>query len=85
MASFNDIIPELSRLGLTYAEAETGDASSPLGDRIGKGTHPDLAACVTADGIEIMPVRDVAVVTFAGKSAAAAAEEILAAVDRLRR
>ena len=88
MAAFDDIYPELDGLGITFAEAEIFDgaeiADNPLGDRIGTRPNPEMAAYVTDDGIEIIPIHRRAVVTFAGKSPKEAAEEIRAAVEMLR-
>ncbi|MCC3292473.1 hypothetical protein [Arthrobacter sp. zg-Y1110] len=88
MTNFNDVIPELNKLGVIYTEAEIFDeaeiAANPVGDRIGTGPFPEMAAYVVDDAIEIIPIHNRAVVTFAGKSAEAIAEEVRAAVELLR-
>ena len=88
MAAFDDIFPELDKLGIAFTEAEIFDgseiAANPLGDRIGTLPDPEMAAYVTEDGIEIIPIQKRAVVTFAGKTPKEAAEEIRTAVEVLR-
>lgn len=87
MATFNEILPELFKRGINYGEAEIFDAaeiaSNPMGDRIGKDLNPGMAAYVTADGIEIVPIHNLARVSFAGKTAEAAAEEIRCVIEKL--
>lgn len=87
MTTFNEILPELLKRGINYGEAEIFDAaeiaSHPMGDRIGMSQNPEMAVYVTEGGIEIVPIHNVARVSFAGKTAEAAAEEIRCAIEKL--